>query len=107
MAKPIFDKAEVSIDFPDKFYMGSFSRESRFDVSADTEGVHLWLERPGKNRRKVGFHIHYHLLADMLETMADAVRSNGPIDKMHRDPLADASERLKAAFSDDPPSGKP
>ena len=35
MARPIIDKAKLSIDFPDKFYMGSFSRESRFDISAD------------------------------------------------------------------------
>ena len=29
---PIADKAEVSVDFPDKAYIGSFSRHSQFDA---------------------------------------------------------------------------
>ena len=28
---PISDKAEVSVDFPDKAYIGSFTRHSQFD----------------------------------------------------------------------------
>lgn len=32
---PIADKAEVSVDFPDKAYMGSFGRHSQFDAYAD------------------------------------------------------------------------
>jgi len=59
MSEPIPDKAQVSIDFPHKFYMGSFGRESRFDVTADEEGVHIHLDRPGDERRHVGFHVHY------------------------------------------------
>jgi hypothetical protein len=73
MSTPITDKAEVSIDFPDKFYMGSFGRGSRFDVTADKEGVHLHLERSEGEKRRVGFHIHYYLLADLLEAAATAV----------------------------------
>ena len=30
---PIADKAEVSVDFPDKAYIGSFSRHSQFDAT--------------------------------------------------------------------------
>jgi len=73
MSTPITDKAEVSIDFPDKFYMGSFGRGSRFDLTADKEGVHLHLERSEGEKRRVGFHIHYYLLADLLEAAATAV----------------------------------
>jgi hypothetical protein len=73
MSTPITDKAEVSIDFPDKFYMGSFGRGSRFDMTADKEGVHLHLERSEGEKRRVGFHIHYYLLADLLEAAATAV----------------------------------
>jgi hypothetical protein len=73
MTTPITDKAEVSIDFPDKFYMGSFGRGSRFDLSADKEGVHLHLERSEGEKRRVGFHVHYYLLADLLEAAATAV----------------------------------
>jgi len=101
MTRPIADKAEVSIDFPDKFYMGSFARESRYDVTADAGGVHLWIERLGPERRKVGLHLHYYLLAGMLEAMADAVRSDSSIDASQRRHLAAAARRLEAAFSDD------
>jgi hypothetical protein len=73
MSTPITDKAEVSIDFPDKFYMGSFGLGSRFDVTADKEGVHLHLERKDGEKRRVGLHVHYYLLADMLEAAAAAV----------------------------------
>jgi hypothetical protein len=75
MSTPITDKAEVSIDFPDKFYMGSFGRGSRFDLTADREGIHLHLERTEGEKRRVGFHIHYYLLADLLEAAASAVGS--------------------------------
>jgi hypothetical protein len=75
MSTPITDKAEISIDFPDKFYMGSFGRGSRFDLTADKEGVHLHLERCEGEKRRVGFHIHYYLLADLLEAAATAVAS--------------------------------
>jgi hypothetical protein len=74
MSTPITDKAEVSIDFPDKFYMGSFGRGSRFDLTADAEGIHLDLERIQAEKRRVGFHVHYYLLADLLEAAAHAVR---------------------------------
>jgi hypothetical protein len=52
MSTPITDKAEVSIDFPEKFYMGSFGADSRFDVTTDKEGVHLHLERADDEKRR-------------------------------------------------------
>ena len=36
---PICDKAEVSVDFPDKAYIGSFGRHSQFDAYADDDSV--------------------------------------------------------------------
>ena len=99
MARPIIDKAEVSIDFPDKFYMGAFARESRFDVTADPDGVHLWLERSGEEARKVGFHMHYYLLADMLEATASAISDLDDLSDNHRRDLHKAAERLASAFA--------
>src|SRR6056297_2290046 len=64
VSRPISDKAEVSIDFPEKFYHGSFGHQSRYEVTADDEGVHIYLVRGGPERRHVGFHVHYQLLAD-------------------------------------------
>jgi hypothetical protein len=95
MSKPITDKAEVSIDFPDKFYMGSFGRGSRFDVTADDEGIHLSLDRQGGAKRHVGFHIHYYLLADMLQAMGDAIAEVDKLEPQHRARLLEAVARWK------------
>ena len=67
---PIADKAEVSVDFPDKAYMGSFSRHSQFDAYADTDSVAIRLVRPGEDRREATVHLHYGLLAGILAELA-------------------------------------
>ncbi len=71
-SKPITDKAEVSIDFPEKFYHGSFGHAARYDVTADADGVHIYLRNDGGEKRHVGFHVHYYLLADLLAAAAEA-----------------------------------
>ncbi len=93
MSTPITDKAEVSIDFPDKFFMGSFGRGSQYDVTADREGIHLHLDRREGEKRHVGFHVHYYLLADMLEAMADAVAKVEGIEPHQRKRLDEAARR--------------
>ena len=40
---PISDKAEVSVDFPDKAYIGSFTRHSQFDAYAHDDSVAIRL----------------------------------------------------------------
>ena len=63
--KPVIDKAEVSIDFPDKAYMGSFGRESSFDVKVEPDEVLVRVIRGDEERRQVAVHLHYFLLADI------------------------------------------
>ena len=50
---PISDKAEISVDFPDKAYIGSFGRHSQFDAYADDDSVAVRLVRPGEDRREL------------------------------------------------------
>ena len=45
MTKPITDKAEVALEYPDKLYVGTFERSSRFEAHLDPTGIAL--ERPG------------------------------------------------------------
>jgi hypothetical protein len=97
MSKPIVDKAEVSIDFPDKFYMGAFGRDSIVDVAADAEGLHLRLEHDGEQSRKVGFHVHYYLLAEILDEAASALAALPPIDEPHRVAVQSAAKKLASA----------
>ncbi len=47
MTRPIPDKAEVALEYPDKFYSGTFERSSRFEARFDQTGVALLLERSG------------------------------------------------------------
>ena len=42
MTKPIPDKAEVVLEYPDKFYCGTFERSSRFDAHVDATGISLY-----------------------------------------------------------------
>ncbi len=97
MSKPIVDKAEVSIDFPDKFYHGSFSRTSRFDVKVDEQGVHIVLDRPGDERRHVAFHLHHHLFSSILESVAEQIASSKALPPEHRTQLRDATAKLSRA----------
>ncbi|MEZ5816700.1 MAG: hypothetical protein R3D44_06435 [Hyphomicrobiaceae bacterium] len=96
MSTPITDKAEVSIDFPDKFYMGSFGRGSRYDVTADKEGIHLHLDRAAGEKRHVGFHVHYYLLAELLAASADAVSRVEGLDPVHKERLSEAARKWLA-----------
>lgn len=98
MMKPVTDKASVSIDFPDKAYMGTFSRDASFDVHANADEVLLKLVRRDEDQRKVAVHRHYYLLADILKEMAAAVTEEATIDDAHRAPLADGAKALSEAL---------
>ena len=99
MSDPIPDKAQVSIDFPHKFYMGSFGRESKFDVEADQSGIHIHIDRPGEERRHVGFHLHYGSLAGVLRAMGDALSDSQALDaheaRVLREAVAHLSDKIK------------
>ena len=98
MKQHITDKAEVSVDFPDKVYYGSFGRHSTFDVRADEHGVHIDLQRDEGERRHVGFHIHYYLLGDILASLANSLSKLRDLDEPHRDTLRDAVKHLAQAL---------
>jgi hypothetical protein len=95
---PIADKAEVSVDFPDKAYMGSFGRHSQFDAYADIDNVAIKLVRPGEDRREVMVHLHYGLLAEILTELARSLAARDPIDEFHRKELSDAAKQLSATL---------
>ncbi len=98
MSKPIVDKAEVSIDFPDKFYHGSFGRSSQFDVKVDEQGVHIVLDRPGDERRHVAFHLHHHLFSSILEALAEQFREPQKLPPEHVEQLKDAVAKMDRAL---------
>ena len=95
---PIADKAEVSVDFPDKAYMGSFGRHSQFDAYADKDSVAIKLVRPGEDRREAVIHLHYGLLAEILTELARSLTLRDPLDDEHRPGLSEAAKQLAASL---------
>jgi hypothetical protein len=87
--KSISDKAEVSVDFPDKTYMGSFGRESSFDVTVEPDEVLLRIVRRGSERREIAIHLHYYLLADILKEIGHGLAGPDVPDQSHLDALRD------------------
>lgn len=98
MMHPVQDQAEVSIDFPDRFYMGSFGRDSKFEARAENDGLFIKLVRGGGDSRKVQLHIHHHLMADILAAWADSLASEPPMDEDHLETLLDALSRVEKAL---------
>lgn len=92
------DKAEVGIDFPDKFYVGGFGRDSRFEAKAEEDAVLIRLVRAGEEKRVVEVHLHHFLLANILNDLAASLTAREPIDEVHRQPLAEAAHRFAAAL---------
>jgi hypothetical protein len=98
MSKPIIDKGEISIDFPEKYYYGTFSRDSSYDVTADEAGLHIFLDRRGDDPRHVGFHMHWYLLAGILDSAAETMKSAEVPTITERESLAAAVAKLSAAL---------
>lgn len=94
--KQILDKAEVALEYPDKFYSGTFERSSRFEATFDQVGMGLVLERPGDAdvRKSVHLHVNYGLLADIFGQLA-ATTARIPVDEPHREMLV---ERLATLY---------
>ena len=100
MTKPIPDKAEVALEYPDKLYIGTFERTARFDAHLDETGISLSLHRLGDadTRKSVRMHFHYALFAEILRDLAKTVTAVPLSDSAHRDALKDAAKALYRAL---------
>ena len=79
MTKPIPDKAEIALEYPDKLYVGTFERSSRFAAHLDPTGIALMLERPGPDdvHKSIHMHIHFGLFADILREFRSRAHTSG------------------------------
>jgi hypothetical protein len=100
MTKPLPDKAEVALEYPDKLYIGTFDRTSRFDAHLDATGLSLNLERVGSfdTRKTVHLHLNYGLLAEILNEVAKSVGKLPAEDLEHRAALTNAAGALHEAL---------
>lgn len=101
MSKPVPDKAEVALEYPDKFYVGTFEHTSRFEAHLDAAGVTLVLERPGPEevRKSVHMHLSFGLLAAILRELAASVGDIPSEDTAHRALLQSAVAELDHALT--------
>jgi len=99
MTKPIPDQAEITLEFPDKLYIGTFGRSSQFDARLDSTGVSLLLESPGDThaRKSVQLHIRFELFADILRELAN--QAPGLPSAADRGALCDAATVLCEALA--------
>ena len=96
--KPIEDRVEVSIDFPDKFYRGAFEGESRYDAQAEGDGLVMHFERHGDEKRSVAVHLHHNVLAGLLTAWAESLKDAEPVDKGHAADLKSALRAVEKAL---------
>jgi hypothetical protein len=104
MTKPIPDKAEVALEYPDKLYIGTFERSSRFDAHLDQAGISLALERKGdaSTNKSVHIHFHYGLFAEILHELARSATAIPNDDDDHRASIAEAAGALHDALAKAP-----
>jgi hypothetical protein len=93
----------LALEYPDKFYSGTFERSSRFEATLDRTGVLLVLERPGseETRKSVHIHINYGLFADILQQLSSQA-SAIPAEEIHLDQLRQAAAALNRALKTTP-----
>lgn len=105
MTKPIPDKAEVALEYPDKLYIGTFEQTARFDAHLDQAGISLSLHRTGSEdvRKTVRMHFHFSLFAEILRDLATTVQVLPPADVAHREALRDAAKALYVALEPQKP----
>jgi hypothetical protein len=101
MTRPLPDKAEVALEYPDKFYVGTFDRTSQFDAHLDVTGLSLVLERPGDEnvRKSIHMHLNYDLFAQILTDLAATAAAMDPDDMAHRAALAQSAQALAHALA--------
>ena len=101
MTKPIPDKAEVALEYPDKLYIGTFERSAQFEAHLDKTGISLTLQRSGgaEARRSIRMHLHYGLFAEILDDLAKTVSAMPEDDLEHRSMLRKAAKALYGALA--------
>jgi hypothetical protein len=104
MTKPIPDRAEIALEYPDKLYVGTFERSSRFEAHLDPTGISLILERPGAEdvRKSIHMHLNFGLFADILREVASTVGRIPKDDVLHHEQLLQAVTELQKALGDSP-----
>lgn len=96
---PVPDKAEVSVDFPEKFYMGFFDRHAKYEVEAQDDGLMLKLIADAGEKREAQIFLHNHLFAGVLRDWAASVWKHPKMNDDHHEMLTEALDKATAAVA--------
>ena len=66
--------------------------------AADSAGIHIHLTRDGEEKRHVGFHLHYQLLADILSSASEGM-AEASMQPYEREHLLEAAAKLTEALT--------
>jgi hypothetical protein len=104
MTKPVPDKAEVTIEFPDKLCTSTFERTARFDAHFDETGVAVSLHHRGaaETCKSVTMHFDYLLFAEILGDLAKSAAAGPPTQEAQREALRNAAEQLYLSLARSP-----
>ena len=86
------------MDFPDKFYMGSFSNMPRFDVKPEGGGIGLKIVKESSPKRTFEMYLHLNLLRDILQEWAAAIRACAETSRHDWDDLTGALRAVADAL---------
>src|SRR4029079_3613582 len=102
MTKPITDKAEIALEYPDKLYVGTFERSSVFEAHLDPTGIALILERPGADdvHKSIHMHINFGLIADIPSKIQSRRRRPRPLHARRRSSFANRARCRDTLFPD-------
>ena len=101
---PIPGKVQVSIDFPNKFYMGSFAREPKFKARTENDEILVKLSQSSRQNRAVEIHLHHYLLSDTLSAWADSLTETPHMKADHKTEQLDVPKHLKKTVRKTKPS---
>ena len=104
MTKPIPDKAEVALEYPDKLYIGTFERSAQFEAHLDRAGISLTLQRTGDAEARRSIRMHSALWFVRGNSPGAGEDSLGvPADDVdHRNALREAAKALHGALAAKP-----
>jgi len=97
--EPIVDKARISLDFPDKTYIGSFGRDAKFEVCIEADRFLLKFLRGGEKKRTFELHLHPRLMADIVAELAEALQQHPIEDAQRRERLLAGIKAIEKALS--------
>ena len=98
MTRPLSDKTEIVLDYPDKVLIGTFGQADQCHARFDANDVLLTLQRSDDSGacRFMGLKLEPQVLADILSELAASVSSTAA-PKANRAVLREAADALARA----------